>query len=199
MATEREDETVVHGEVPVSSSISHAKQATVDDIVAEGDAIYKKVREANIDKEDLAKGDYAASDALLKRIQDEHKDFNSSLPLVVRWSVQTGQYHSDALRRYVTYIRGKQWDTRKDFIKDQGEYLVYVYKHCHPRYQPNEITAYRKSITDQLMAEDDDYEKIKKQAQAELERKNAEVDNARRRELYNILVKKKVAAETTSK
>jgi hypothetical protein len=180
----------VYADVPVSANVTHAKQATVDDIVAEADAIYKEIVAAKLRDDDTE-----GQEVLLKRIQDNHKDFNASFPLALRWTVQTKQYKRAALVRYIGYVKGKEWKDRKEFLRDQGEYLVFLYRELHPKYDTRQVVQYRQAITAQLIKEDDEFEEIKKEAEKELKQRNEEIDQERRRRLYEFLVRQKVAAE----
>lgn len=183
-------ENTVHADVPVSANISHARQVTVDDIVAEAEGIYKEVLAAKLKDDDTA-----GQERLLKQIQDDHKDFNVSYPLALRWTVQTKQYKRAALVRYINYTKGKEWKERKDFLRDQGEYLVFLYRELHPKYDQRQVVEYRQAIVAQLIKEDDEFEAMKKEAEKELKRKNDEIDQERRRSLYTFLLRQKVIAE----
>jgi hypothetical protein len=183
-------ENTVHADVPVSANVSHARQVTVEDIVAEAEEIYKQVLAAKLREDDTA-----GQESLLKQIQDDHKDFNVSFPLALRWTVQTKQYKRTALVKYINYVKGKEWKERKDFLRDQGEYLVFLYRDLHPKYDQRQVTEYRQAIVAQLIKEDDEFEEMKKEAEKELKRRNDEIDQERRRSLYTFLLRQKVAAE----
>lgn len=186
-------ENNVYADVPVSANVSHAKHATIDDLVAEAEEILKRVLGAKL-KDDDTDG----QERLLKQIQDSHKDFNASFPLALRWTVQTKQYKRAAFVRYINYVKGKEWKNRKDFLRDQGEYLVYLYRELHPKYDNRQVVQYRQAIVAQLIKEDDEFEKIKEEAEKELKRRNEEIDQERRRKLYEFLVRQKVVAEQTA-
>lgn len=183
-------ENKVYADVPVSASVTHARQASADDIIAEAEEIHKKVLAAKLKDDDAA-----GQEALLKRIQDEHRDFNVSFPLMLRWTVQTRQYRRTAFARYLTFMKGKEWKDRKDFLRDQGEYLVILYKELHHKYDSRQVAQYRQAIVAQLLKEDEEFEAMKKEAESELERKNKDIDQERRRNLYAYLMKQKVAQE----
>lgn len=179
---------VVHEEVPVTAAISHNKQASLEEIAAEADIIYNRVRTSGLKKDDAA-----GRGALLKEVQEDHPDFNTSFPLPLRWTVETGQYRRPAFERYLRYMRGREWKDREDFLRDQGHYLTLLYKEMHPRYDARLVNQYQQSIVDQLLKENKDFEKAKEEAEKELKARNEEADKVRRRALYALLQGQKKA------
>jgi hypothetical protein len=186
MSNEALKANTVYDEVPVSASVKHNKQASIAEIVAEADTIYTRVKKAGL-KEDDEKG----IAELLKEVQEDHPDFNSSFPLPLRWTVETGKYRRAAFERYLHYMRGREWKDRADFLRDQGEYLVILTKETNPRYDARLVNQYRQKLVDQLLAEDKEFEEAKKEAEKELKARKEEVDKARRRDLFALLEKHK--------
>ena len=174
----------VHAEVPVTASIAHARHAGPEEIAEEAAAIFREVQAAG-----LRDDDEAGQEALLKRIQDAHKDFNATMPLVVRWTVQTKQYRRSALLRFVAFLRGKAWPDRKAYLAGQGEYLVILYKETRAHYDERQVAEYRQAVVKQLLDEDEEFEKLKTEAEEELKKQEAAIDGERRRALFAFLSK----------
>lgn len=133
---------LVQGEVDVEATLSSAKYANIDDLAQEADAIWEEVKKANISVHDHTK-----TDELLKRLQQEHKDFQTSFPVPMRWSVQRRAYSSSAFRKFLQYYQSctKQeayaqaaektkgrpptvFTTRRKFLETQAEYIVFLFK-----------------------------------------------------------------------
>lgn len=177
----------VHADVPVSASISHAKTASVDEIIVEAEEIYAAAVKAELTDEEHGR------EELLKHLQELHPDFNSSFPLVLRWTVQTKQFRRAAMVRYLDYMKGREWKDRKEFLTDQGEYLVYLWREMKKKFSAKELNDYRKFVVDALLKEDEELEKMKKEAETEVKKIDEKIDQERRRKLYALLTGAKAA------
>lgn len=173
------------GGVSPLMSVHHNRQSDVKEIADEADAIYRKVCAANI-KEDDVDCDQQR-DALLKKIQAEHPDFSASLPIALRWTVQTRQYRRAAIEAHMAYIKGKEWKDRKEFLRDQGEYLVTLHKTMNPHYDTRRVIEYRRNVVDELLKEDDEFDRIKKEAEKAVADRDVSIDQERRRKIYEQL------------
>ena len=116
-------ENFVFGEVPVSAPPAATRRASPDELVEMAGRIWTKVKNSGIAEED-SKG----NDDLLKKLQDEFKDFNESFPVALRWMVQARKFSSQAFRKYLLKHAKTKLDTREAFIRLQGEYLPLLFE-----------------------------------------------------------------------
>ncbi|MFA6165759.1 MAG: hypothetical protein WC700_04025 [Gemmatimonadaceae bacterium] len=178
-------------DVPVTTSVRSSQTATPEQLVEMGRAIWKEVNDAQIAKDDAQR-----NDELLAALQQKHKDFVTSFPLVLRWMVQMRQFHPEAFRKYLLKHATAQLSTREAFLELQVEYLVLLYRELHPDHpDENYVRKYRESLIRSLMEEDKAFIKIQEDVEAEMSRKKAVNDDDRRRALYAHLMAQKVRKE----
>lgn len=194
---------VAYGEAPPIRIVeTKLKSEQIAEIVKQGAVIYSEVKESKIEPMD-----HDGNEALLKRLQDSHKDFNTSFPLVLRWMVQIRQFDEKVFTQFLNFYKKNAggpnamsvFPTREKFLEVQAEYLVLMYRATHPRLTGDEIRTYRKNIVDQLMKEDKEF--LDTHAEVEKERKalEEEANKRRRAALYEFLRKRKAALEATMK
>ena len=173
-------------ETDVQANITSAQNATPDELVAIGKKIWKQIQAAKVDQNDFAK-----SDELLRKIQSEYSDFTTSFPLVVRWAVQARQYSSAAFKKYLINFATKQLKTREDFLENQAEYLIYIYKEKAAHPTKKSIDTYRSHIVAELLKEDAEFKQIQKEVEEQMAVDAAAADKDRRRILMELLLAKK--------
>ena len=174
------------GEVPVSSKIA-TKHATPEEIVAIGRRLWQRVLEAKIDPSDDEKTDH-----LLEQVQKEFHDFNTSFPLVVRWAVQLRKFSPAALEKYLRLHATADLSSREGFLRLQAEYLVALYREDNVRHHDEKaVKAYRTAIVKQLIDEDEAFQKLQKEAEAEAAAAASVVDATRRQALYRFILSQK--------
>ena len=161
------------------------QEKQISEIIAEGNKIFSKILDT---KYDIA--NEAESDALLDKLRDEHKDFATTLPLVLRVMVQMKKYSQKALTRYLKKMKADmpKWKSRQDFIESQADYMVILYKTLTPHYDMRKIKEMKEEIRKQLLDEDDEFQKMVKEAEKEAEQKEKEIEDQRRRDLYNAIL-----------
>ena len=164
------------------------QEKQIEFIVKEADIIWQKVKTANI-----IATDFKATDDYFKLLRIEHPDFAKTLPLVMRVMVQTRQYNSKALERYLKKlsIDMKKWKSMDDYIESQADYMVYLYKATHNHYSPKDTIAVRKHNAEMLKKENDDMKKYSEEVQIEAEEQQKKISEERRKVLYDMIMDKK--------
>jgi hypothetical protein len=160
----------------------------------------KQVTASGVDERD-EKG----SDALLVKMQDEHKDFAISFPIPLRWIVQARQYRRDAFAKFLLFYKkatmessskGTVFSSKQRFLEVQAEYLVFLRKALDPKRPASEYKAFRKEIVESLVKESERFEKIRKEVDEEFKKEQAVADKKRRDDLYNILLASRLEAKS---
>lgn len=166
-------------------------RATLEEIMKIASDIWRDVR-SQPDTE-------PANAALLDRLQSEQQNFVTSFPLVLRWMVQMRQYEPSVFHAYLLKHASAKFDTRENFLKFQGEYLVMLYRHAHRHADERKVREYRTFICDSLMREDAEFAKIQEEAAEALKREAADLDADRRRAIYELLIRQRARLDTHPK
>jgi protein-tyrosine-phosphatase len=147
-----------------SVSITSEKVVTVDDIINEAIAINKKLRAKKIKP-----GDFDASDAFMSAMRKEHKEFSQSYPIVLRYMCQMQQFHSNALRKYLNYIRDHPWKNQNEYLESQVNYVVILYKETHKRWNRTEVDNLAKNVHKMLKQEHERFIELSDKYKKEVE------------------------------
>lgn len=182
---------------PIRVTGTKIRSETFDAIIREAEAINLEVKTSSIEPLD-----HTGNDSLLKKLQESHKDFSTSFPIVVRWTVQARQFSSDAFRNFLLYYQKNAnggypsvFPTREKFLEVQSEYLVYLYKSCHPRLTADQIRRYRQTVVTQLMEEDREFTKIHEDVDEDMKKLAREADQKRRTALYEYILRQRTQKE----
>lgn len=114
------------------ANVRYEKEVTIDDIVNEANAIYRKCKKlwpTGADADNL--------DLLSKVHQDmrsEHPQFASAYPIVLRYMCELKEYRQRALKKYLNHLKHHPWTTEDKFLESQAMYVTLLYKETHPRY-----------------------------------------------------------------
>jgi hypothetical protein len=141
----------------------------------------------------VAADDDGGNNALMERLQGEHKDFAISYPIPFRWMVQAREYEPQALEKFLREHVKAMYKDRKEFMAAQGEYLVILYKIRRPRAGARQLARYREAVTKSLQEDDDKFTAAREQAEVEVKRLDEEVDADRRQRIVAYLRRLKAA------
>lgn len=182
----------VFDDVPVQASagIATSQRATPDELVEMASKIWGEVRASGV-----AADDDPGNEALLKRLQEAHKDFGQSFPLVLRWMVQLRLFSPRALRKYLLKHASARLDTREEFLRLQAEYLVILHKEAHPHADESRVKRYRDGVVEALLREDREFMEITRQVEEDMAKTAAAVSAERRQKIYSALLAEKVRRE----
>lgn len=179
---------VARGEVQVdlgdgaSGHVRTGQSVSLEGVAAIAARIWAAVGRANV-----ADGDDAGADALLQQLQGEYKEFATSYPVPFRWMVQAREYDPRAFKKYLRDHVKMMYKDRKEFMAAQAEYLVLLYKARNPRVGVRPLARYRAAVVKSLQEEDDKFAEARTEAEAEVGRLDAAVDDDRRRRLHEYL------------
>jgi len=183
---------VAHGEVGVEGvSVSAAGERPLAEVLGIARAIWKETQAAEV-----AVADAAACERLLTRQREKYPEFSSSFPVVFRWMVELRQYDEKAFKHYLCNHVKTMYKDRHEFLSAQGEYLCLLYRARHPRAAGVQLSRYRDAVEKALKEDDDSFTRAREEADAEVERMDAETDRERRQRLHAYLVRLKEARET---
>jgi hypothetical protein len=134
---------------------------TPEFMVKMGDHIYKQVKGylKNRPDEDLTR------DLALEHFRKVYPKFSKSYPTTLRYMVQMKQYSSKAFLQYLRLIKEKPWNSEKEFVTSQIDYLVKLMRATHKHYNTASIAAYYNEMQEFLTKEGKDF--AEKQAKAE--------------------------------
>jgi hypothetical protein len=168
------------------------QQKQIEEIIDEANKIWAKVQQKKYDIEDTD-----ASDALLEDLRTEHRDFHTTLPLVLRTMVQMRSYNPKALERYLKKMKTdmKNWKSRRDFIESQADYMIILYKIKNPRYNTRHVQLMRQDLVKQLLEEEDAFVKMVEEAEKESEDYLKNTEKEQREELFRKIMELKMQRE----
>lgn len=187
-----DDANYVFSEVPIKANVSSSQTATPEELVELAKKLWAQVQESGVSKDDDE-----GNKTLLKRMQDENKDFMMSFPIILRWMVQARQFGAKSFHKWLLKHSASELKDREDFLRLQAEYLVLLYKESNPRYDNRLVNEYRKSITQQLLDEDKKFKELHDQVTKDMEAHEAILRQERRERLIALVraLKDKPAAE----
>jgi hypothetical protein len=139
------------------AKVTSEKEVTPSDIIAEAQKIHAKVRRGEI------------GERLHRQMQMEHNAFAQSYPIVLRYMCELGQFHPDALRRYLHHLKFHPWKSTDEYLDSQTHYIVLLYKAMNKQWKSNEVDTLRKNVRAMLGREYSHFEKITKETNAEVE------------------------------
>ena len=125
------------------------RELTIDEIVAEGDTMYKLV------SAETKKGTAACQIHTL--VSRAHPQFSKSYPLVVRYMCDLKQYSSRALRLWLTSVKAAPWKTETEYIESQADYVYKLVCVKNPRASTTDKLAVKSNLRQLLMREHNDF------------------------------------------
>ena len=145
----------------------------INDIVAEGKAIFTKVKAANVN---ICDG--IGKDALYSRLSKEHKDFLKALPIPFQRMVYLDEFSPKVLKRFLKCNKQLFWKTEDLWLNAMAGYITDLFREKHPHANETNVGSYRQSVYKSLKKDSDDfkenYDDVKKEV--ELLEKQKEID-----------------------
>jgi len=185
-----DDAAHVYGEAPIVAGVHSARQATPEQLAEFAALIWKEVAQARV-----APDDEAGNEALLEELHAKHEDFGKSFPLVLRWMVHTRQFRVKAFSKYLRVYAAGNPRTREDFLRLQGEYLVFLWRELNPRAGKAAAQKYRETILAALLEEDKAFADIQAEVDHDFAAQAQAADADRRQQLYAYLIAQRTARE----
>lgn len=172
----------VYGEVQTSMKM-HNGHESIENIINIANEIWKKI----------LKSKEVSNEILLAELQLNYRDFNYSLPIVLRSMVETRSFYVDVLKKFLMKCSTVTIQTREDFLKNQVEYMVLQYVHTYQHhYDSKKISQYREALTKQILEEDRIFIELHKEVEEDIKKQTSTNDTERREFLYKLLMEKKL-------
>lgn len=131
--------------------IHNEKEVTIADIVANATALSRDVPKYTPDE-----------------LWDKYRDLARAYPVVFKYIVYEKLYDKNVFTKYLKYIARSPWKTEKEFVQQQAEYPVMLYKHKnHP--SKEQVNKFRKQVVTSLQSEHDQLKKLTAAAAADVE------------------------------
>lgn len=188
-------ETEVSGNSPFRTVISSGT-ATIEEVLDEADLIWADVREwLKLPEVEAAANDHDETTkitrAKLAELRGLHENFANQFPVALRWMVQLGEYSRKAFEKFVNRMSVAPPKTRNDFIEQQAEYLVMLYRASHVHYNEEYLRNYHTDILKQLKAEDTEFVEVAEQVDKDSKANQSAADAARRQFLLAAILRTK--------
>lgn len=170
----------------------YEKEVTIDDVVTEAMQIWTLFKKTFPRS---AEHPRSALTEFYNDMQREHREFSTTYPIVMRYMCEMGQFHPDAFRKYLNYIKHHQWNSVDTYLESQAKYAMILYKKLNPRYKMDDAKNYYDNVLKMLKLERQQFEKEAEEAKTEVD-KNHERMNMRNiielREFYAMYGKEAV-------
>lgn len=148
--------------------ISQSKNVSAKEVVAESKKIWEKIRV-------LKEG------ADIGFIYEEHKDFASAYPIVLRY-MQMNQFDKTAFKLYVHYLKNNPYHGHDEWLRAQAKYATILYGRLHPRDDYSRAIKCGEDVYLMLKQETVEFKQRADRAQKEFEVYDAEIKKERDRE-----------------
>lgn len=146
--------------------ITNDKDVTPEFIVNEASVIWGKVKAKKVNTSSQTE-----VDACMSEMREQHKEFCMSYPIVLRYMVQMGEYHTKAFKSYLDHIKYHPWKSEAEYLDSQADYVVRLYKARNKKWNTTHVNNLRANIRNMLEAEHKGFketvEKYKDQVDAE--------------------------------
>jgi len=166
-------EYVEQGEAPVDTVISSSSYATVEEIISIADDIYqdvlKQYKKKLLPEQFTGIKDTDEYTRVVKDLQQRYKEFNTSFPIFIRWTVQTGDYSRVAFKKFLEKYATFPLRTMEDFLSLQRDYVVYLYKEKNPHWDTARVNAMSSSLINELIKEEKKFKKVSEEVDKDFE------------------------------
>ena len=164
-----------------SIKIESEKNVTVDEVVAEGDAIFSRVRAAMRRKENL--------EDLSKELYRSHPQFAQSYPLALRYICDMQRYNSKAFRRWLLKIKEHPWKSEEEYIEAQADYVYKLICAENPRGSVRDKHTAKANLRKLLMAEHKEFKQKADDVEKQVDSREQRLHDRNVDELFSFLRK----------
>jgi len=154
---------------PATLQASGEKTITIDGLVRVAGDVLRKTRYEGIPpvEEKADKATNAQLDKLYRRLWEDYKEFSRDYPIVFRWIVYHQVFDEKAFKAYMRNNHKPMWKNREEMLKEQGEYLVYLWRIKNRKAGTKRLQEYRQWLRKHLAEENELFEKVAKEADEE--------------------------------
>jgi len=140
-----------------------SKNVNIEDIINEYRVIYKKYTKIinTLTQNDITKTSEISQDDLIRindQLCEEHHDFSSSYPVVVRYIIN-GKYYPRSFKLWLNSLTGTQWKNEEEFLKSQSRFCEFVYREEFPRDDPKNAIKLGEEVYEDLINENNAFKK----------------------------------------
>jgi len=186
-----EDNNIIYTEINVDSKVrvkipkcvAENKENQIEEIANTAKEIWKKIIEYNL------KNKTNTQYELLNLLQNEYKEFFLSFPLVLRWMVEMRQFKIKVFKKYLDKFINAEIDSKIEFLKLQGHYLVMLFKDTRPMASEEDIKDYEEKINNYLMIEDESFKEMEEEAKEEIKKESESISKEKKEMLYNEILR----------
>jgi len=161
-------------------ALTSEKEVTIDDVVAEGDSMYRYVK---------SRYGKATPQEIHSEITRDHPQFSKSYPLVVRYMCDLKQYSSRALRQWLTKIKSAPWKSEAEYIESQADYVYKLVCAKNPRSSTTDKIAVKANLRRMLMEEHNSFKAGAENAEKAVTAREDMLNDRNRDELYAFMKK----------
>lgn len=172
--------------------ITNEKNVTKGDIIREASKMWKEAQDIwngiktiggkknkNKGKVKISSADHQKLDEIYRKMREEHKEFATSYPTVMRHMIQDKWFDIKAFREYMDSVEKNPWTNDSERMDSYTHYAVLLMRNTSKSHvNVSTLNAFKRDYRMRLQNEHDqfmqDYEKYK--AQVEMEAKNAEME-----------------------
>ncbi len=154
--------------------ITSEKEVTIDDVVAEANVIYKKMKASKIKFGDTS----GKVQTFMDEIRKQHPQFCTSYPIVMRYICEMQEYDSKVFAFWLKKIRGNPMNSEGEYLDAQAAYVTSLFRRKNPKASRTHVANVRANVRAMLQAEHDVF---KQNAQAYEKEVIAEEDMLRDR------------------
>jgi len=106
---------------------------------------------------------------VVSMLQKKYKDFNTSFPIFIRWTVQTGDFDASALREFLRKHASTGLKSMEDFLQLQTKYVVYLYQAKHPHWDTRKVVELGSQLMEALIKEEKEFKEVADEVEKEME------------------------------
>jgi hypothetical protein len=106
---------------------------------------------------------------VVSMLQKKYKDFNTSFPIFIRWTVQTGDFDASALREFLRKHASTGLKSMEDFLQLQTKYVVYLYQAKHPHWDTRKVVELGSQLMEALIKEEKEFKEAADEVEKEME------------------------------
>jgi len=156
------------------------REVTIDEIVNEGDAMYKYVK---------SRFGKISAEALNAEVARDHPQFTKSYPLVTRYMCDMKQYSTRALRQWLMRIKEAPWKSEEDYIEAQADYVYKLVCAKNPRGSTTDKKTVKENLRKLLMAEHNEFKECAGNAEKTVTAREQMLEDRNTDELYLLMSK----------
>lgn len=160
----------------------NTRRVTPEELVEIAAGIWKEIHAAKVPVTD---GE--GCKRLLETMQQEHRDFSESFPVVLKWMVMLRRYDQGAFRKYLDLHAKMKQGSKDAFFELQADYLKLLERAEKPHADEKILNKFRARVVTSLTKENREFEKTVKEVDSSMKEEKALFEVERKRALLEKL------------